>query len=504
MGMVANSHSGSAPWQAKGGGRSPKGPGGIARAALAGGICLWLAAAAAAQTVTALTITTQPATQLTTQPATRPATRPATVLVKPREANTGPSLVSNVFTDTDLRQALQDVASQAGVVIIPDPTVSGTVSCELKNVTVDKALDILLAGTGYFIKKTPDYYLVYMSDPKNAAFMQLSQTKLVKLDNIDAELAVKLLSPNFQKFAQAIPKGNMVLVTGPEEVLARLTADLALIDAPPAHVMLHARVVVLEQSDLLNLGLQWNFPQLQAGAFTDFEHLGPGSLLSPAVPWGVQLGYAPDKTFTNALLLTLNLLAQNEEATIISRPQIMAQEAREAEIKVITEEYFQIVTTGVYAATSTLEKIESGTVLKITPRIGMDGQITLDMSIEVSDVVARGQNNLPVVSRRSAKSTVRVNDGGTAAVAGLIDSRTDKIHQDVPGAAKLPLLGPLFQNKNDVKSCKQVAVFITASLAEPAPSPPRDQSPRRRIKPIDPQEFRKYLRESLQRQDAQH
>ena len=70
-------------------------------------------------------------------------------------------LVSNVFYQSDLRQALEDVAAQAQVNIIADPSVQGVVSVTLDNASVEKALRLILAGTEYKVYAAADYYLVY-------------------------------------------------------------------------------------------------------------------------------------------------------------------------------------------------------------------------------------------------------------------------------------------------------------------------------------------------------
>lgn len=445
-----------------------------------------LAASAVAQTTaSAPTIPVSPAA---VTKAVEPASGPAAGKSK---------LVTNVFFETNLRQALSDVAAQTGVIIVPDTSVQGLVTCNLKDAPLNKALEIILAGTGFVVKEMPGYYMVCSAAIDGPSYPLVSETKVVKLDYVSAEAVVKMLATPFRPYAQADPMGNSLSITAPRIVLERICEDINLIDRAPGHVMLEARVVVLEQSDLLNLGVKWDWPQIRAGLFTNSDFHG-GGLSGPSWPWGIQIGYTPGKEFTNSLLLTLNLLAKNEEATIVANPQIMAQDGKEAQIKVTTEEYFQIVTTGIYV-NAQLEKIESGTTLKIIPRMSSGNEVTLDILVEVSDVVARGENNLPVVSRRSAKSTVRLQNGGTAAIGGLMDTRSQDIRTRTPGLGEVPWLGRLFRTDNNSTSTKQVAVFITASVVEgrqPAAEGPARH--RQAIPPVDAEEFRKALNKTMQ------
>ncbi|MEI7837809.1 MAG: secretin N-terminal domain-containing protein, partial [Planctomycetota bacterium] len=270
-------------------------------------------------------------------PATKPdepaaTSKPAPPAAKVAKTAIKATLVSNVFVDTDLRQALQDVANQIGVTIVVDSTVGGQVSCELKDATLDKALEILLAGTGYSVKKTPDYHLIYSPEIKSPVFRQVSQGQMIRLNYVEAETVLKLLSPSYRDFVQAVPKGNEVFVTAPEALMARIEADIRQMDKAPGHVMLEARVVVLAQNDLRSLGVKWDWPKIQVGAFSNSDTHGGAA--GPSWPWGIQVGYTPGKEFTNSLLLTLNLLSQNEGATVVSSPQIMAQDGKEAQIKI--------------------------------------------------------------------------------------------------------------------------------------------------------------------------
>jgi hypothetical protein len=424
-------------------------------------------------------------------------------------------LISNVFVDADVAMALQDIASMAGVTIIPDETVIGVVTCTLDNVPLDKALQIVLAGTPYVVKKTPYYYLVCSGDPTSALFPVVSETRRIKLNFISAQAAVGLLSTPFKAYVQA-ETGRpgtdtyTVVVTAPPLLMERIVSDLKKIDRVRRQILLDARIVVMERGDLLNLGVEWGWPTINAGFFTNqLFGSGVGGMadFGGKMASGLQIGYTPDATFTNSLTMALNLLAQNDEATILAKPQVLAQDGKVAEINVMTEEYYmmtaQNITAGFYSYQE-LEKIESGTRLSITPHIGDNNDITLEMAIEVSDSIPRGRGSeLPVVTRRTSKNTVRIQDGGTVALAGLTENRTRLEKRRTPGLSNLPLVGGLFKNTNDVGASREIAVFVTAHTIPEAnrpldfaqPQMPAIQPPIRSMGG----DFKTSLRESLSR-----
>jgi len=497
-------------------------------------------------------------------------------------------VIDNVFFQSDLRQAIEDVAAQAGVNIIADPTVQGVVSVTIEGASVERALDLLLAGTEFQVQRTEDYYLVYSADASSELLTNVSESRVIKLKHISpaaarellpttlqqyvryetgsstrvaitapreimarilsdleqidqgngetvlvtlryirADQARNLLPENLQVFTRTDPQRNMVAITAPEfaqativrhltrmdvpgpalaldtpdvyqtkivklnnvkaatmlnllpnsveqyvgsdaasntisitapeHIASRILQSIQSVDLPRQHIMLEARIVVMDKSDVLSFGGKLDFPNVAAG-WNDATGIGS--------QYEIAVGYLQTKTFTNALNLTLNLMSQNDEATIVASPKVLAQDGIPAEIKVTTEEYLQISTEVNGVVRGELQLIETGTILGITPQIGVNGALTLDMNLEVSDVVARGAEGLPVVSRRTAKSTVQLENGGTAAVAGLVDSRTQVGTSGIPGTEGMPLLGRAFRTDNLRHNARQVAIFVTATLVD--------------------------------------
>jgi type II secretory pathway component GspD/PulD (secretin) len=380
-------------------------------------------------------------------------------------------LISNTWQETDILDVLDDMSSTAGIPIKYDSTVSGTVTCKLDKVPLDKALELVLVGYPYVVKKTKDYYLVCTPSKDNPnIYAEVVQTRRVRLSNITAKKAVDQLAPVFREYVQPDTTANSrtLTVTAHPAMLERIISDIKDFDSTLRSVMLDARIVVLERGDLLQMGVEWGWPRVEAGLFSN--NLGGKDSVDygGTIASGIRMGYSPDATFTNALELTLNLLQENEEAKILSSPQVMAIEGEPAQIQVLKEEWFMMASNTSSSSLynyAQLQNITSGTTLNIIPWIGDDNDITLDLAVEVSDSIpnARG-SGLPVVTRRNAKDKVKVKDGGTAIVAGLTENRSTSSNRSVPGLSKLPLIGKLFNNTDNDSSSREVAVFVTAHL----------------------------------------
>jgi type II secretory pathway component GspD/PulD (secretin) len=172
----------------------------------------------------------------------------------------------------------------------------------------------------------------------------------------------------------------------------------------------------------------------------------------------------------------LNLLESTSQADIVANPQLTSQDGSQAQLRSIQEEWFMMSekTSGNndfgFYSRAELQKIESGTVLTITPRVGDSNEITLEMAIEVSNSIPRGaDSDLPIVTRRQTKNKVTILNGGTVAVAGLTENHTRQMEKKVPILGSIPILGRAFRNNDDQKATREIAVFVTATLLPQTP-----------------------------------
>jgi hypothetical protein len=374
--------------------------------------------------------------------------------------------ISNTFAGSDVLMALDALASEAEVPIIPDPNVSGKSFANFENKSLEEALTMVLGATPYVYKNMGTYYIVGDRSVTGSAFMELAVTRHLRLNHQVPTRVKELLSMQYQQYVQAESpsttdpndQGHILVVTAPTAIAGTIMDQIRQLDMARRQVLLDARVVAMERGNLLNLGVEWSFPTVQAGQFYNGED------------WlkALQIGYSADSTFTNSLMATLNLLESTSQADIVSNPQLIAQDGKQAQLKSIQEEWFMMSdnqTDVLGYSRAELQKIESGTILTITPRIGDSNEITLEMAVEVSDSVAKGRDSdLPIVTRRQARNSVTVQNGGTVAVAGMTENRSRELDRRVPVLGSLPLVGRLFRNNNNDKSTREVAVFVTATL----------------------------------------
>ncbi len=368
--------------------------------------------------------------------------------------------ITNVFFETDLREALRDISAQSGVTIIPDDTVQGVVTLDLKNVPLEKCLEMMLMGGGYTFKKIDNYYLVGAAVPDNPTFNRLTETKYIKTNYIKAKDVPKFLPEFFTDFIQVNEDVNMLTVTASPEIIARIEEDIAKIDIPLKQVMIQAIVTDFSKGVTKELGINWEW---------EWDNTkGINSTASGSAGMEDLLGtftYATTGKLTRSILVKLNALIRTGEVKLRANPRIVTLDGQEASIFIGKEQYYSIVSGPVNYPYTTLEAITAGITLKITPYVSENGDITVEIQPEVSDVTVEAtEDRLPVITKRQVNTKVRVKDGETVIIGGLTNQTEFERVTRVPVLGYIPIIGFFFKNKKKTVEETEVVIFITPSI----------------------------------------
>ncbi len=177
------------------------------------------------------------------------------------------------------------------------------------------------------------------------------------------------------------------------------------------------------------------------GAFTDAVFPGAGTFRYSIVDQAGRLTAA------------IKLAAAENRLKVISSPQILASNNKEAKIQlgtsepILTSTYTTTATATTNVVEGTIEYRDVGIILTVTPRISDAGLISLDLEIERSDADSKALGNLenvPFFLKRTAKTTLSVLEGQTIVIGGLIEDNKDTKKSGIPWLSKIPILGALF------------------------------------------------------------
>lgn len=377
-------------------------------------------------------------------------------------AAAGSPAVSNVFDNTFLVDALRDISSQTGIPIVADSTVQGQVTMVLDSVPFEEALNRILAPGGYVFRKFDGYYLVGAPDAKNPSFALLSKTEAVKLRYVKADTAAKVLTESLAQYVKVDKDSNSLVLTAPEAILTRVKADVSLIDRPVAQIMIEAMVVDVTKEGRKNLGLDWGWDY---NGKSNPATVQSGTLVVQAL--SADLGYIPAGGWSE-FIVKLKATCDNGEARVEANPRVATLDGQTAEIFVGRDRYYNLTASNENSTTTSarLESIKTGITLKLQPQVADNGEITVRIEPEVSDVVADGNSNgnLPVISRRKVSTTVRVKTGESIVLGGLLQRVDHKIVTRVPVLGYIPILNLLFSSTKTIQEEGEVLIIITPYL----------------------------------------
>ncbi len=237
-------------------------------------------------------------------------------------------------------------------------------------------------------------------------------------------------------------RANAVIVTGTHELLATAKALLAALDGPGRQVLFEVRVADVKPIDEnSNVGIQFGGTGFGAGALAQF----PYTLTKSSIEVNAQV----------------NTLVQSGNARILATPRIATLNNKEASI--LVGEQYPVVTVNQQTGFPSVQTIDVGVRLRVTPTIGADGAIVAELHPEFSQII--GYNaSFPIIANRKVDATLRVGDGETIVLGGLFSDVSSETISKLPFLGDMPILGSFFRNKQRTHTRDEVVFFITPRL----------------------------------------
>ena len=372
-------------------------------------------------------------------------------------------LVSDMYYDTYILDALNNLSVQSGISIIADSSVGGFVTLEFQDMPLEDALSMICVPFGLTYRYMPGgYYLVGAAKIDNPTFSVLSDTAVYKTDYLKAETVVRLLSDYYKSFVKVDPTLNTLVVTGSPEMIERISSDISRIDTPIRQVMLEVLIIELTDDARKALGTEWQWKATKSETASTGElGLIVSALRSvSSVAYDYAAGVA-------SFLLSLKPMVEEGKAKIHANPRIVAMDGHQANI-FLGQEQSYIVETESSGGNLTRQRviIKSGVTLNFLAQISPTGDITVKVEPEVSQITGFNQDGYPIVSSRRANTTVRVRDQETFVLGGLVNEFESSSVGKVPLLGDIPLIGKLFRTERNERSETEVIIMVTPHIIE--------------------------------------
>ncbi|MCW3051926.1 MAG: type secretion system protein [Chthonomonadales bacterium] len=255
---------------------------------------------------------------------------------------------------------------------------------------------------------------------------------------------------------------RMLLLKGLPADIEKALAILKEVDVRSPQVLIEVQVMELTEGLTNKLGIGWDFaPNGPTAEFTLGTPKQKGS-------WDSVAFGRLDRTAIN-FTATLQASLQNNKAKMLASPRLMVLYNHRAKIFIGDEvTYLEGTNASQNGATFTTNKIKIGVELNVTAAANPDGTINLKINPEVGTLTSLGTLpngvSLPDIGRRAVVSSVRIKDGETMVIAGLIGQNEAKIVSKIPFLGDLPLLGHLFRQDSKSKTKDELVIFLKATV----------------------------------------
>ncbi|KQY90342.1 secretin N-terminal domain-containing protein [Pelomonas sp. Root1444] len=383
----------------------------------------------------------------------------------------GPSFQKPVtleFRDAPLRQVFEALSRSSAINFVFDKDVraDARVTVFLRGVTLDEALRVVLS-TQQLDRKllNESSVLVFPNTPAKQREHQELITRTLYLTNAD----VKQVQAMVRTIAKVRDihideRLNLLIVRDTPEVLRLVEKLIASVDLPEPEVMLEVEVMELATDQVDALGLQW--PETINYGLPALDSLGQVvGQVSGQVFLNERRGFR-GSIANPALVATLRGTAGN--SNILANPKIRVRNRDKAKVHIGQKLPVFTTTTNFTGSTSvaaSVSYLDIGLKLDVEPTVQLDNDVVIKIGMEVSNLIRQvtgpGGTTAYEIGTRNTATVLRLADGETQVLAGLINDEDRKTAAGIPGLSRIPLLGRLFGTQTDTRNKTEVVLLIT-------------------------------------------
>jgi general secretion pathway protein D len=381
---------------------------------------------------------------------------------------------SLTFRDAPSRDVYTAIARFANINVTFDPQFRDQpVTVDLRETTLENALQMLSAATRSFYRVTGPRFITVV--PDTAAKRQEYEEEIVRtfpLSNADLKETVDLLRIviDARRLAPVTATNTIAIKDTPARVAAAGKL-IAAIDKARPEVVIDVELLEIDRTRLKEYGLQIASPTADSST-------GPTGINGQAdinrqnlTLRDVRNLTQSDVLLTNVPALYYRLLKQDTNTRILANPQLRTSEGMPAQarfgerVPVPVTTFSPIATGGISQQPITSFNYENiGVNIDITPRTHHDDEVSLALKLEVSSISGAGFGGLPTFGNRYVSTVIRLHDGETNLLAGLIRDDERRVLSGVVGLSDLPLVGRLFAHNRKETLETDIVLTLTPRI----------------------------------------
>jgi type IV pilus secretin PilQ/predicted competence protein len=389
--------------------------------------------------------------------------------------------VSLNLENSDIVAVLRGMAQLAGCNLIIGGDVKGNISMRLKDVPWALAFNEMVKSAAMIADWGEDSTIIRVGTPSKMQEEVRSRNLGVELKTVvyTIQYAVageitgsisKILSD--RGGVQVDKRTNSLVITDVAEKQAEVGNLISQLDTPTQQVEIIARIIDVDMTAAKDLGINWSLANvtsyannvgLKTDATVGNAGTNPGVQVPQLLPTtgrpGINIGTVRSFAQLNA---TISVLESNQKANTISNPRISATNNKEA--KIVGGKKIPISLRDESGNTVT-QMYTIGMVLTVTPHINSAQNITMDVKTEISDLdpTATILGGV-VILTNEATTQIMIDDGETAVIGGLLQTKGGKTTKGVPILMNIPIIGALFRSTSTSTAKREILIFLTPHI----------------------------------------
>jgi len=404
------------------------------------------------------------------------------------QKKTGASeLITLNLTGVSLKNTLQILTNRLGKNLIMDATVrEQSLNLSLKNITAEQAFNAILETNDLAYKELPGNIFFVAGSGKIGKQTVVKNIPVKYADAPALQNILKGMVPSKYGVIMSDTRTNTLIIKESPDILAKMEKLLAELDVPTKQVYIQAEIVEVSSIDDTEFGVEllWknaNFKSFEGAAGTGFGLVPAGGGENASTqqaghlintdglpfPIGSGLGIGILNADVSAVL---HALKEHNDVNLLSRPRIVTMDNQEATIEVGDEIPFKVLNQ--FGVTS-FEFKDATIELRVKPHIIDSEYVTLNVETKADFPNGFSADGTPIIATRRALTNVKVRNGHTIVIGGLIRDSMIKSQSKVPILGSIPLLGMLFRHQKTTNVKTDLIIFITPIILEDDAMSPR-------------------------------
>jgi len=414
---------------------------------------------------------------------------PVTVAESPvRLKTSGEKLSLSFRMPVSLRSILDTLGRAGGVTFIYDETFrDSNIAIDLTGKDLAQAVNYLCIASKNFPRILDEKTVIIAPDNMQMRLKyELLVIKTFYLSNINAQDVqaplIQMVKSQSKIPVLGVDKNlNSITIRDTPQVVALAEKLLRSWDKPQGEVIIDIEIMEVDRNLLRKLGIDFTDTSLSV-------ELNPGISPGSDSGWinlsGLKLGKLGSYEFTNPAAV-LQFLEGDSHTKLVAQPRLRGIGGEE--MKYLVGEKVPIITasyTPITGGTTTSQAItqytqqDVGIDVKIKPRLHLEKEVTLEVEIKVSAISGYSTSSeIPTIATREVKNTIRLKDGETSLLAGLLRDTVQKQNSGITGLKNLPLLGSIFSYTKTTVEQTDLILTITPHIIRPVPSTDPDAKP---------------------------